>query len=76
MLSDELRKIRQKTLLSQTDFAKAIGVSYSTINRWETGKSKPNIAAMRNIKAFCEQQKLSYETIENEWLKKADSELR
>ena len=68
MLSEELRKLRQRTLLNQTDFAKAVGVSYSTINRWETAKSKPNLAAMRNIKVFCEQHKLSYETIEREWL--------
>ncbi len=33
--------------------AKEIGVSFSTVNRWERGKSKPNYAAMKKINAFC-----------------------
>ena len=32
---------------------KEIGVSFSTVNRWERGKSKPNYAAMKKINAFC-----------------------
>ena len=68
MLSDELKRTRQKSFLTQTEFAKAIGVSYSTINRWETGKSRPNLTAMKNLKSFCETRNLSYENIENEWL--------
>lgn len=67
MLSDQLRIVRQKALYSQASFAKALGVANSTINRWETGKSRPNISAMKKIKDFCEEHNLSYENVEKEW---------
>lgn len=68
MLSEQIRKLRQKALYSQESFAKALGVANSTINRWETSKSRPNITAMKNIKKFCEDNGLSYEVIESEWM--------
>ena len=46
--SDEIKKIRKKCFLSQEAFGREIGVSFSSINRWEGGKSKPNMAAMKN----------------------------
>ena len=67
MLSEEIRKARQKAFLSQDAFAKEIGVAYSTINRWETGKGKPNLSAMKKLKQFCEKYSLPYEDIEIEW---------
>lgn len=38
--SQAIRQIRQRSLLSQEEFAKRIGVSFTTVNRWEAGKSK------------------------------------
>lgn len=67
-LSEKIRVLREKFLLTQEDFAKELGVAPSTVNRWENGKARPNIAAMRNIKAFCEIRDYPYEEIENEWL--------
>lgn len=66
-LSEALRITRQKVFLSQEMFADELHVSVSTINRWETGKAKPNLSALKNIKQFCEKNNLSYETIEKEW---------
>lgn len=68
-LSESLKNMRMKALLSQEELAKALGVSVGTINRWENGKTKPNISAMKNIRAFCAQNELPYEIIESEWLK-------
>lgn len=51
-LSELIRIMRKKALLSQEDFAKALNVSVGTINRWENAKTKPNITAMKKIKAF------------------------
>lgn len=68
MLSEEIKKARQKAFLSQEAFAKKLGVAYSTINRWETGKSKPNFNAMKAIKAFCENNDIQYSIIEECWL--------
>ena len=56
-LSELIRVMRKKALLSQEDFAKALNVSVGTINRWENAKTKPNITAMKKIKAFCEENK-------------------
>ena len=51
--SEAIKYIRKVAYLSQESFAKEIGVSFSTVNRWERGKSNPNYAAMKIINAFC-----------------------
>lgn len=33
--AEAIKQIRKKTFLSQESFAKEIGVSFSTVNRWE-----------------------------------------
>lgn len=39
--------------LNQSDFAKEIGVSFATVNRWETGKSIPSLKTMKRIDNYC-----------------------
>mgnify|MGYP004690623947 FL=1 len=68
MMSDTIKKLRQKLFLSQEEFAKELCVSVSTINRWETGKVKPNITAMKKIKNFCNKNNLKFDELESEWL--------
>ena len=67
-LSETIYNTRIKALLSQEEFAKVLNVSVGTINRWENGKTKPNMIAMKAIKNFCKEKELSYELIESEWL--------
>lgn len=67
MLAEMIKQTRQKAFLSQEQFANEISVSVATINRWENSKSKPNLTAMRSIKAFCESHNLAYEDIEAQW---------
>ena len=67
-LAEAIRNTRMKSLLSQEDFAKELNVSVGSINRWENGKTKPNIIAMKAIKAFCEERKLKYDVIEEAWI--------
>jgi DNA-binding transcriptional regulator YiaG len=43
------RELRSKLGLTQEHFAAKIGVTFSTVNRWESGKSKPSPLAMRQI---------------------------
>ena len=66
-LSETIKQTRQKLFMSQEDFAASIHVSVATINRWENGRSKPNLTAMKNIKSFCEKNRLPFDKIENEW---------
>ena len=56
--AEKIKAIRKTTFLSQESFAKEIGVSFSTVNRWENMKSLPNYAAMKQITVFCENHSL------------------
>ena len=59
-----LKRIRQQSLLSQKDFANAIGVSFSTVNRWENGKNIPNFKDLKKISEYCYTQNIPF-CIEN-----------
>ena len=67
-LPEAIKNMRIKALLTQESLAEALHVSVGTINRWEKGKSKPNITAMKHIKEFCTDNGLPYAEIEAEWL--------
>lgn len=41
--AEVIKKPRDKMLLSQEEFAKVLGVSYASINRWKNGKHEPTI---------------------------------
>ena len=49
---NEIKRIRQRSFLTQQEFAKIIGVAFSTVNRWESGRAKPNLKAMKSINTF------------------------
>lgn len=55
-LADEIRILRQKSFLTQTQFAEELQVSFTTVNRWEKGKATPNLSTMKRIKAYCEKK--------------------
>ena len=44
-----IRELRKALGLTQEQFAAKIGVSFSTVNRWENGKGKPSPLAMKQI---------------------------
>lgn len=63
----EIRRIRQRSFLTQQEFANALGVAFSTVNRWESGHSKPNLKAMKSINTFCVDNNIPYEVLEEAW---------
>lgn len=65
--SDEIRNIRQSCLLSQEAFAKELNVSFSTVNRWETGKTNPNYEIMSKLALFCKKKNLDFKIAEKKW---------
>ena len=67
-LGEAIRMTRQRAFYTQEEFSKRLNVALSTVNRWELNKAKPNVKAMKEIKAFCEENNLEYEIIEKEWL--------
>lgn len=46
----DIKSARQKLKLTQENLAKAIGVSFVTINRWENDKAKPSPLAVARLK--------------------------
>jgi putative transcriptional regulator len=48
-LAMRIRELRSKLGLTQEQFAAKLGVTFSTVNRWENGKGKPSPLAMRQI---------------------------
>lgn len=59
--SNDIRAIRHKCLMSQLEFAEALGVSFATVNRWESGRSKPNFKTMKLINCFCEAHGIKFD---------------
>lgn len=56
-----IKEIRKKSLLCQQDFAKALGVSFSTVNRWENNRATPSYQALAKIKDFCEKNGIPFD---------------
>lgn len=57
---DKLKKARLQVMLSQQDMAKELGVSFSSVNRWESGVRQPNYAAQRAFKEFCDKHSIEF----------------
>lgn len=68
-LAVEIKSVRKKALMTQEELARELHVTALTINRWENDKSTPNLTAMKNIRAFCNENGLPFSGIESEWLK-------
>lgn len=61
---DDIRELRQKCFLSQEAFAKELGVSFATVNRWESGKTKPTYKTMKLIDGFCKKNMIDFDIIQ------------
>ena len=47
--AEAIKKIRSKMLLTQMEFAQFLGVSFASINRWETGRFEPTMKIKRKL---------------------------
>lgn len=52
ILPEEIKRLRIRCFLKQEDFAKKLDVAFSTVNRWEQGKSKPNLVAIKQYSIY------------------------
>lgn len=48
----EIRELRKRLGLTQEEFAHAVAVTFSTVNRWENGHAKPSKLARRAIESL------------------------
>ena len=49
-----IRSLRDRIGLTQEAFAREIGVSFATVNRWENGKITPDRAALSDLRALAD----------------------
>lgn len=54
-----VKMVREKMNMSQEDLARALNVSFATINRWENGKTHPNKMAKQVFMSFCKKNGIS-----------------
>lgn len=47
--AEAIKKLRNKMILSQMEFSKLLGVSFASVNRWETGRYEPTIKVKRKL---------------------------
>ncbi|MBR3124651.1 MAG: helix-turn-helix transcriptional regulator [Mogibacterium sp.] len=59
--AEDIKRVRRKSFMTQEHFAKEIGVSYATVNRWETGKAMPSLKAMKLIDEYCKQNDVDFD---------------
>ena len=60
----KIKNIRRQNFLTQKDFAKELGVSFATVNRWETGKTTPSIKKMQLIDEFCQKRSINFNVVD------------
>ena len=51
-----IRDLRQKLNMTQEEFAHALGITVSTVNRWENGHSEPSKLARASIVALADKR--------------------
>ena len=59
--SKAIKQLRNKMFLTQVDFAAHLGVSFQTINRWETGKFEPTMKLKRKLMPLFEKYNIVLE---------------
>lgn len=58
--AEDIKRLRLRAIMTQEDFAKGLGVSFAAVNRWETGKAKPTIKAMKLIDQYCKKNGIDF----------------
>ena len=61
-----VKQLRTKLIMTQTELAEILGVSFASINRWETGKHEPTTKIKRKIVALCKENNINLE-INHDW---------
>lgn len=59
--SEKIRLVREKLDLSQEDLARALNLSFATINRWENSKAKPIRITQAAFDSFCKRNGISFD---------------
>lgn len=61
-----VKELRDKLIMTQQEFADYLGVSFASINRWESGANKPTTVVKRKIVELCQKNNIELERENNE----------
>ncbi|HOZ02661.1 MAG TPA: helix-turn-helix transcriptional regulator [Bacilli bacterium] len=56
-----VKELREKLIITQEELAQLLGVSFASINRWETGKHEPTTKIRRKIVQLCKENNIDLE---------------
>jgi len=56
-----IKKIRNELLITQTELAEMLGVTFATVNRWERGHHEPTIKQKRALRDLCRKKRITWE---------------
>ena len=56
--SEKVKAVRTQLKLTQEELAHELGVSFATVNRWESGSFKPSKMGQRVFDEFAEKKKI------------------
>lgn len=56
-----VKQLRNKLIITQTELAELLGVSFASINRWENGTNKPTTSVKKKIVALCKENNIKLE---------------
>ncbi len=66
-LSQKIKYVRAEKLLSQQEFADAVGVSYSTVSRWEREHRTPQAKAIGKFIIWCRKNGVDLSDLERSY---------
>ena len=58
-----IKSLRDKLIMTQEEFADLLGVSITSVNRWETGKHLPTTKVKRRIVVLCKENNINLEDV-------------
>ncbi len=67
--AEQVKYVRMKLSLSQEELAEKIGVSYSTVSRWEREGRAPQMKTLGRFYHLCEEHNINFREVETKWLK-------
>lgn len=62
--SKAIKQLRMKLLLTQTELAELLEVSFESVNRWENGKNEPTMKVKRKIHTLLKENEIEVDVNE------------
>lgn len=59
--AEKVKYVRKQLKLSQEKFASLLGVSFATVNRWETERSMPTYGTQQKFIALCKENGIKFD---------------